>query len=102
MIHVVATIDVAPGKRAAFLEHFHWVTPFVLAEDGCIEYGPAVDLPIGLAVQNAERPNTVVVIEKWADAAALQIHLQAPHMAEYRERVRNLVTGVVLQVLTPA
>ena len=45
MIHVLATIEVTPGQRAAFLEQFHWVVPLVRAEEGCIEYGAAIDVP---------------------------------------------------------
>jgi quinol monooxygenase YgiN len=44
----------------------------------------------------------VTVIEKWNCLDALQAHLAAPHMTEYRERVRDLVVAVDLQVLTPA
>jgi quinol monooxygenase YgiN len=102
MIHVIATIDVAPGLRAEFLTHFAWVTPLVLAEDGCIEYGAAVDLASGLAVQPPVRPDAVVVVEKWASLDHLKAHLAAPHMGEYRVRVKELVKGVSLQVLEPA
>jgi quinol monooxygenase YgiN len=102
MIHVLATITVASGRRAAFLAEFHRVVPAVLAEDGCLAYGPAVDVPSGIPIQPAPRADVVVVIEQWRDLPALQAHLVAPHMAGYRERVKDLVTGVQLQVLTPA
>ena len=39
MIHVVAKIEVVPGKRDAFLDEFHRLVPEVLAEEGCVEYG---------------------------------------------------------------
>jgi len=32
----------------------------------------------------------------------LKAHLAAPHMAAYREQVKDLVGGVALQVLEPA
>ncbi|MCU0704470.1 MAG: antibiotic biosynthesis monooxygenase [Fimbriiglobus sp.] len=102
MIHVLATIDIAPGKRAEFLTHFAWVTPLVRAEAGCIEYGAAVDIASGLAVQPPLRPDAVVVVEKWKSLQHLKDHLTAPHMAEYRVRVKELVTAVSLQVLEPA
>ena len=78
------------------------ITPLVRAEDGCIEYGAAVDTPTPLAAQSPPRPDVVVVVEKWASVAALQAHGQAPHMAEYRQRVAGLVEGVVLEILEPA
>lgn len=102
MIHVLATIEVAPGKRDAFLAEFRKLMPKVHAENGCIEYGPAIDIASGIAVQDAPRPNVVLVIEKWTDLAALKAHLAAPHMDEYREAVKDFVRGVRLQVLEPA
>ena len=41
------------------------------------------------------------VHEKWESLQALQAHLQAPHMREYRERVKDFVASVTLQVLEP-
>lgn len=101
MIHVIATIQVAAGKRAAFLEQFNAVVPAVRAEDGCLEYGATIDTPTPLAIQEAIRPDVAVIVEKWASVAHLQAHLKAPHMDTYRERVKDLVTGVSLQVLEP-
>lgn len=102
MIHVLATITVKPGKRDAFLAEFHRIMPMVHAEAGCVEYGPAVDVASGISVQAPLRENVAVVIEKWESLAALKAHLQAPHMIEYRMRVKDLVDGVTLQILEPA
>jgi quinol monooxygenase YgiN len=44
----------------------------------------------------------VVVVEKWVSLAALEKHLAAPHMLKYREKVKQLVIDVQLQVLEPA
>jgi len=102
MIFVVATIEVEEGKRDVFLREFHRVMPQVLQEDGCIEYGPAVDVDTLIPAQEDPRPNVVVVMEKWESIEALEDHLIASHMIEYRERVKELVTNVNLQVLEPA
>ena len=102
MIHVIATIEVKPGKRDAFLAEFHRVMPLVRAEAGCLEYGPTVDVASGIGAQGPLRDNVAVIVEKWESLAALQAHLQAPHMAEYRVRVKELVVYVQLQVLQPA
>lgn len=102
MLHVLATVELAAGKRDEYLTHFAWVAPQVRAEDGCVEYGAAVDVPTSVAVQLPLRPDVVVVVEKWRDLLALQAHLQAPHMAEYRKRVAGVVKGVSLQILRPA
>ena len=55
MIHVIATIQIAAGRRADFLREFQQLVPFVRAEEGCIEYGPAIDLDAGIAGQPAAR-----------------------------------------------
>src|SRR5689334_1381494 len=102
MIHVIATIEVAPGKRDTFLAEFRRLVPQVRAEAGCLEYGPAVDVPAGLAGQVAPRPDTVTVVEKWESLDALRAHLGAAHVLEYRARVKDLIAGVRLQVLEPA
>jgi len=102
MIHVIATVDVVPGRRTEFLAAFWANVPNVLAEDGCIEYGPAVDLATGIAAQIPLRDHVVTIVEKWRDLAALQAHLSAPHMVSYRDKVKHLVAKVSLQVLEPA
>jgi len=102
MIHVVAAIEIVPGGRDEFLRHFHDVVPLVLAEEGCIEYGPTVDVETDIPAQGGARENVVTVIEKWESLASLQAHLNAPHMNEYRGKVKHLVRGATLQVLQPA
>ena len=101
MIHVIATITVKPGKRDAFLAEFHRIMPAVHAEAGCIEYGPTVDVTSGLSMQGPLRENVAVIIEKWENVDALKAHSQAPHMAEYRVAVKDLVESVTLQILAP-
>ncbi len=101
MIYVIATVEVKPGKREAFLAEFHRNVPNVRAEKGCIEYGPTVDVKTDIKTQIPLRENTVTIVEKWDSLQALQAHLQAPHMAKYRERVKDFVAGLTLQVLEP-
>jgi quinol monooxygenase YgiN len=102
MIQVIATIELHAGRRDAFLEIFHRLVPQVRAERGCLEYGPMIDLATTIGAQMPVRANVVVVAEKWESIAALEAHLQAPHMAEYRKTVKDLVVKVTLQVLQPA
>ncbi len=101
MLHVVATIEVHEGKRGEFLLVFEKLTPQVRAEEGCIEYGAAIDIPTAIKVQVPPRHNVITVIEKWESIEALTAHLAAPHMATYREDVKEIVKGVALQVLAP-
>jgi quinol monooxygenase YgiN len=101
MVHVIASIRVQPGRLSRFLEIFKSNMPAVRAEKGCIEYRPTVDVETGLPPQLLE-PDTVVVIEKWDSLDALRNHLASPHMLAYREKVKDLVSGVSLKVLQEA
>jgi len=101
MIHVIATIETAAGRRDDFLTAFGELVPDVQAETGCIEYGPAIDLATALS-NDPPRENVVTVIEKWESVEALHAHLKAPHMVRYRERVKDIVVGINIRVLEPA
>jgi quinol monooxygenase YgiN len=101
MIHVIATIQTAPGRRGDFLAAFRELVPLVRAEAGCLEYGPAVDLDTPVSSQPA-RADVVTVLEKWESVAALEAHLAAPHMSRYREQVKDIVVGPEIRVLEPA
>ena len=102
MIHVIATVHLAQDTREQFLMEFHKVLPAVHDEEGCVDYGPAVDLETSIGAQSDPRPNVVTVVEKWESLEALERHLIASHMVKYRERVKDLVQNVELQVLQPA
>ncbi len=102
MVHVIATIECTDEKRDAFITEFKQNVPNCLAEEGCIAYGPTIDTDSGIGAQGHLRENVVTVVEQWASLDALNAHLAAPHMATYRERVKDLVAGVSLQVLEPA
>ena len=99
MIHVLAIITAKAGQRSAVLEAFAANRPKVLAEDGCIEYGAAVDVEsMGTA---AYGPDTFVVIEKWESADHLKAHAAAPHMKEYGAKTKDMVAGRSIHVLRP-
>ena len=102
MIHVIATVELAPGTRDKFLAEFRKLIPDVRAEAGCIEYGPAIDAQTDIPIQFKVGSDRVVVIEKWETVAALKAHGVAPHMQAYRARVKDYVRGMELWVLTPA
>ena len=102
MIHVLATIELSPGTHGEFLGHFHQVMKLVRDEAGCLEYGPAIDVQTSIPAQGELRPNVVTVIEKWASIEHLERHLIAPHMMEYRGKVKSLVQNVTLRILEPA
>ena len=102
LVHVMAVITTKPGKREEVLEIFHKNVPNVLAEDGCIEYGPTVDTPDAGPVQATFGPDTFVVIEKWESLDHLHAHLKAPHMAAYASAVKDLLADRSVHILSPA
>ncbi|MEM7235968.1 MAG: putative quinol monooxygenase [Planctomycetota bacterium] len=102
MLHVVAMIEVAEGKREDFLAEFRKIVPLVLDEEGCIEYGPTVEIDTGNEKIQAPDAQRVTVIEKWESLDHLNAHLVAPHMLEYREKVKDFVVGAKVYVSEPA
>jgi len=102
MICVIAAIETQPGRRDDLLAVFRDLAPVVRAEEGCIEYIPAIDVPSGIAGQAPVRPNVVTVVEKWESLAALEAHLKAPHMVEFRRKTEAYRVGVALQIVRPS
>jgi quinol monooxygenase YgiN len=101
MIYVIATVDLVDGTRSEYLEEFRKIIPLVQAEDGCLEYGPAADVPTGIPVQDPISESTITIIERWTNVDALNVHLKAPHMQAYREAVKDFVKKVTIKVLEP-
>jgi quinol monooxygenase YgiN len=101
MVNVIAAIRVKPGKRTKFLEIFKANIPSVIAEQGCIEYLPTVDLDAGLPPQSLDE-NMVTILEMWESLEALRDHLKAPHMKAYRTQVKDLVAEMTLKILQEA
>lgn len=102
MVIVLARIEVMPGRRSEFLREFHRLIPTVRQETGCLEYGPAIDAETTISRQTRLGDNVVMIVEKWASVPDLEAHLSAPHMSDYRERVKELVRSVELHILQPA
>lgn len=101
MVHVIAVITAKPGKREAILEAFRANVPNVRAEQGCIEYGAAIDAEPALPFQAKYGPDTFLAVEKWQSMDALKAHAAAPHMAAYGAKTRDLIASRVIHILTP-
>ena len=99
MIHIVAILTAKPGQRAALLTRFKAALPAVLAEDGCLEYAPVIDLESSAAKYGED---SFVVIEKWESNDALKAHAGAPHMAAYAAKTREMIASRVIHILSPA
>jgi quinol monooxygenase YgiN len=102
MIHVLAIITAKPGMRDAILQEFRANMPAVRAEQGCLEYGPAIDAEGIGKFQTQFGPDSFVVIEKWESPEALKAHAAAPHMAAYAAKTKEMIASRVIHVLSPA
>jgi quinol monooxygenase YgiN len=102
MIHVVAVITAKPGMREQILDAFRANMPAVHAEQGCIEYGPAIDAEGAGGMQSRFGPDTFVVLEKWESLEALRAHAASPHMAAYAAKTRDMIQNRVIHILSPA
>ena len=102
MIHVIAIITAKPGQRDTVLAAFRANMPAVHAEKGCVEYAPAVDTPGMGKIQTPLGPDGFMVIEKCASKEDLMAHAVAPHMAAYAAKVKDLLAGRVIHVLSGA
>lgn len=101
MVTVIATVICQPGHRADFLREFYAIVPLVREEEGCVEYGPTVDIATDIPAQDTDE-NRVTICEKWESVDALKAHLVAPHMQSYRPKIKDLVASVELRVLEAA
>jgi quinol monooxygenase YgiN len=101
MIVVLANIELNPGTREQFLAEFRRIVPLVRAEQGCLEYFPSADHPTDISSQAPLGTDAIMVVEKWESVSALAAHLTAPHMVEYRPKVKQYVKQVTLRILEP-
>jgi quinol monooxygenase YgiN len=87
---VVATIYPQPEHRAEVLAAFETAIEQVHGEPGCELY----------ALHEAD--DRLVMVEKWADEAALEVHRGAPALAGLGAELRGKLTrGLDVQVLRP-
>lgn len=101
MVHVIAVITAKPGMRENILSHFRANVPAVRAEQGCIEYGAAVDVEPGASFQTKYGPDTFAVVEKWESMDTLKAHAAAPHMATYAGKTKEFIATRIIHILTP-
>ena len=102
MVHILAVITTKSGQRDAVLDLFRANVPAVKEEDGCIEYGAAIDTDGVGKFQTKYGVDTFVVIEKWASLDALMAHAASPHMTAYGAKTKDMLESRVIHVLSSA
>lgn len=98
MINVLASIYIKEGKLDEYLKIFKPNVLKVLAEKGCIEYRPTMDIDINSPAQILNK-NVITIIEKWETMEDLTNHGVAPHMLDYKVKVKDLVEKLTIKVL---
>jgi quinol monooxygenase YgiN len=101
MIRVVVFVTAKPGRREELLTALRANLPAVRAEQGCIEYGPVVDVEGYGAPQTPIGPDSLVILESWESAPTLRAHMVAPHMAAYAAKTKDLIASRTIHILTP-
>ncbi|MFO1012844.1 MAG: putative quinol monooxygenase [Caulobacteraceae bacterium] len=72
---IAGTVRCPVENLAAFKPHMIAMLTATRAEDGCLAYSYAHDV---------EDPGLIRVFEMWRDAASLEAHFKAPHLADWR------------------
>ena len=103
MVFVIVNYETKDGRRDDFLTEFKQIVTMVRAEKGCLKYEPTIDeLNSGLPTTFSTNANRITLIEMWESVAALKAHIVAPHMSEFRERVKPYLAKVEIQLLRPS
>lgn len=90
---VVARWDVRADAVDAVLGWIAELAPHARAEPGCLGYE---------VLRSAEDPASMVLIERYADRAALDAHLASPHYAAFVvDKIRPCLTDRRVEVVTP-
>lgn len=101
MIYVLAITTAKPGMRDAALKEFRANMPAILAEPGCLEYGPATDAKDFGGLQTVLGDDAFVSIEKWQTPEALKAHAAGAHFAAYAAKTKDLIATLIVHVLSP-
>lgn len=92
-LHVVATIPVRAEHVEALRGPLTELAAATRQESGCLAY----DL-----YESAAAPGVFVTVERWTDQAALDAHMQAPHVAAAFAAADGALAGdVAIHPLTP-
>jgi len=92
MIYVVATSQVKPESRDAFIKGANECIAATQKEKGCLSYESHTSI---------NDPNLFVVVERWESREDLNAHGRAPHMKVWREYSAPLkVSPTVIEIIS--
>ena len=92
MIYVVATTEVKPEHRDAYIKGAKDCVAATQKEAGCIYYDSHVSV---------NNPNLFVVVERWETREDLNAHGKAPHIKMWREYSSQMKTApTVIEIIS--
>ena len=84
MLGLIARIPVQEGKVEEAIEMFTGLMDHVAKEEGTLGY---------TLNRSDKDPNTLVVMERYKDKAALDFHSSTPHFKEFSSRLPAVLAG---------
>jgi quinol monooxygenase YgiN len=93
VIYVVATTQIKPECREAFLKGASECITETRKEKGCISYQGHTSI---------DDPNLYVVVERWESREHLNAHARAPHMRIWREYSNPLKISTAIEIISDA
>jgi quinol monooxygenase YgiN len=92
MIYVIATTQVKPDSREAYIKGARDCIAATRQEKGCLSYESHASI---------NDPNLFVVVERWESREDLNAHGKAPHMKVWREYSAPLkVAPTVIEIIS--
>ena len=82
MISVIAKLFVKEGQVEEFLDATKKLMVEVAKEEGAILY---------TLNRNPKEPNTIIVMERYKDKAALEAHSTSPHMKAFQGQIASIM-----------
>ena len=84
MISIIAKVPVKEGKFDEAVALFQGMLPQVAKEEGTLAYSLNKD---------QSNPNTIVILERYRDKAALDAHAVTPHFKEFSPKLPQFLAG---------
>ena len=92
MIYVIATTEVKPDARDAYIKGARDCIAATHREKGCLSYESHASI---------NDPNLFVVVERWESREDLNANGKAPHMKVWREYSASLkVSPTVIEIIS--
>ncbi|MFI6874907.1 putative quinol monooxygenase [Streptomyces sp. NPDC050400] len=79
---IVAAFTAKPGHEQHLRQELEAMIAPSLAEEGCLGYQPYAD---------PARPDRMIIVEEWADTAALDHHFSLPHFAHVAKVLNEIL-----------